>query len=93
MGRLSPAFERRLVFAAAFAVTLAACQKKSEEAAPPAAAAPTALEGQLDIVAWPGYIERGETDKSYDWVTSSRRSPGARSTSRPPARRMKWCRS
>ncbi len=26
-------------------------------------------EGQLDIVAWPGYIERGETDKKYDWVT------------------------
>ncbi len=26
-------------------------------------------EGQVDIVAWPGYIERGETDKSYDWVT------------------------
>ena len=26
-------------------------------------------EGFVDIVAWPGYIERGETDKSYDWVT------------------------
>ncbi|MDT3375799.1 ABC transporter substrate-binding protein [Labrys neptuniae] len=26
-------------------------------------------EGQLNIVAWPGYIERGDTDKSYDWVT------------------------
>ncbi len=26
-------------------------------------------EGYVDIVAWPGYIERGETDKSYDWVT------------------------
>jgi putative spermidine/putrescine transport system substrate-binding protein len=26
-------------------------------------------EGQVDIVAWPGYIERGETDKAYDWVT------------------------
>jgi putative spermidine/putrescine transport system substrate-binding protein len=27
-------------------------------------------EGQVDIVAWPGYIERGETDPAYDWVTS-----------------------
>lgn len=27
------------------------------------------LEGQLNIIAWPGYIERGETDKAYDWVT------------------------
>ena len=23
-------------------------------------------EGVVDIVAWPGYIERGETDKAYD---------------------------
>ena len=26
-------------------------------------------EGQVNIIAWPGYIERGETDKNYDWVT------------------------
>lgn len=26
-------------------------------------------EGQVDIVAWPGYIERGDSDKAYDWVT------------------------
>ncbi len=26
-------------------------------------------EGQVNIVAWPGYVERGETDKAYDWVT------------------------
>ncbi|MFQ2166097.1 ABC transporter substrate-binding protein [Aeromonas hydrophila] len=26
-------------------------------------------EGQLNIVAWAGYVERGETDKNYDWVT------------------------
>ncbi len=26
-------------------------------------------EGFVDIVAWPGYIERGETDKNFDWVT------------------------
>jgi putative spermidine/putrescine transport system substrate-binding protein len=27
------------------------------------------LEGALSIVAWAGYIERGETDPNYDWVT------------------------
>jgi putative spermidine/putrescine transport system substrate-binding protein len=27
-------------------------------------------EGVLDILAWPGYIERGETDRKYDWVSS-----------------------
>ena len=26
-------------------------------------------EGALSIVAWAGYIERGETDAAYDWVT------------------------
>ncbi|MAC80001.1 MAG: spermidine/putrescine ABC transporter substrate-binding protein [Rhodobacteraceae bacterium] len=26
-------------------------------------------EGQVDIVAWAGYIERGETDAAFDWVT------------------------
>ncbi len=26
-------------------------------------------EGVVDIIAWPGYIERGESDKQYDWVT------------------------
>ena len=26
-------------------------------------------EGTVVIVAWAGYIERGETDPAYDWVT------------------------
>jgi putative spermidine/putrescine transport system substrate-binding protein len=26
-------------------------------------------EGALDIVAWPGYVESGKSDKAYDWVT------------------------
>lgn len=26
-------------------------------------------EGEVSIVAWAGYIERGETDPNYDWVT------------------------
>ena len=26
-------------------------------------------EGQVNIVAWAGYIENGATDKNYDWVT------------------------
>jgi putative spermidine/putrescine transport system substrate-binding protein len=27
-------------------------------------------EGAVDIIAWSGYIERGETDENFDWVTS-----------------------
>ncbi len=26
-------------------------------------------EGEVDIVAWAGYIERGDSDKTVDWVT------------------------
>jgi len=33
-------------------------------------------EGKVDIVAWPGYIERGETDKNYDWVTEFEKKTG-----------------
>lgn len=35
-------------------------------------------EGQLNIVAWPGYIERGESDKSYDWVTGFEKETGCK---------------
>jgi putative spermidine/putrescine transport system substrate-binding protein len=35
-------------------------------------------EGQVDIVAWPGYIERGETDKNYDWVTDFEKASGCK---------------
>ncbi|NQD37287.1 ABC transporter substrate-binding protein [Permianibacter sp. IMCC34836] len=67
--------------AAVLAALLAGC---SEEPAPapadtttaavaPASSLPTSVgagEGEVDILAWPGYIERGETDKAYDWVTA-----------------------
>ena len=33
-------------------------------------------EGAVDIVAWPGYIERGETDAAYDWVTGFEKQSG-----------------
>jgi len=35
-------------------------------------------EGEVDIVAWPGYIERGETDKAYDWVTAFEKETGCK---------------
>jgi putative spermidine/putrescine transport system substrate-binding protein len=33
-------------------------------------------EGLLDILSWPGYIERGETDPKYDWVTGFEKATG-----------------
>ena len=35
-------------------------------------------EGRVDIVAWPGYIERGATDKKFDWVTSYEKATGCK---------------
>jgi len=55
----------------------------STEAQAGAAAAPSMTEvgpgeGQLDIVAWAGYIERGETDPAYDWVTQFEKDTGCK---------------
>jgi putative spermidine/putrescine transport system substrate-binding protein len=33
-------------------------------------------EGRLDIIAWAGYIERGETDPAFDWVTEYEAATG-----------------
>jgi len=47
----------------------------------PASAQITSLgagEGQLNIVAWPGYIERGETDAAFDWVTKFEAASGCK---------------
>jgi len=35
-------------------------------------------EGEVNIVAWPGYIERGETDPAYDWVTAFEKETGCK---------------
>ncbi len=47
----------------------------------PALAQMTAIgpgEGQLSIVAWAGYIERGETVKEFDWVTKFEAATGCK---------------
>ncbi|MUO94750.1 ABC transporter substrate-binding protein [Agrobacterium vitis] len=35
-------------------------------------------EGEVDIVAWAGYIERGASDKAYDWVTGFEKETGCK---------------
>lgn len=37
-------------------------------------------EGALTILAWPGYLERGESDKAYDWVTGFEKETGCKVT-------------
>jgi putative spermidine/putrescine transport system substrate-binding protein len=36
------------------------------------------LEGRVTIVAWPGYIERGDTSPDFDWVTGFEAATGCR---------------
>ncbi len=60
--------------------------KTQAEAAPAAGAMAGPLtelgegEGEVAIVAWPGYIERGETDPNYDWVTDFEAETGCKVT-------------
>ncbi len=67
------------------AAVAAACGAPPPPAAKEAAAQPGAPrqalgpgEGEVSIVAWPGYIERGETDKAYDWVTGFEQRTGCK---------------
>ncbi|HEV7632998.1 MAG TPA: ABC transporter substrate-binding protein [Steroidobacteraceae bacterium] len=69
---------RTLVLSGALALTLIACAKKEEPPAAPPPVAANTLEGQVDIVAWPGYIENGATDKNYDWVTQFEKDSGCK---------------
>ena len=50
----------------------------SEQAAASQAPAAAAGEGEVDIVAWPGYIERGANDPNYDWVTGFEKQTGCK---------------
>ena len=36
------------------------------------------MEGEVDILAWPGYAEDGSTDKSVDWVTPFEQQTGCK---------------
>jgi putative spermidine/putrescine transport system substrate-binding protein len=79
------AIDARVALALALVLALAGCGKQAEQAAAPAtggatspASNPERLEGRLNIVAWPGYIERGATDKRYDWVTSFEQDTGCK---------------
>lgn len=70
-----------------FSVVLSACgggatqAPVATEAPPQATEAPAAgNEGEVAIVAWPGYIERGANDAAYDWVTAFEQATGCKVT-------------
>ena len=42
-------------------------------------------EGEVSIISWAGYIERGETDPAYDWVTQFETETGCKVTNKVAA--------
>ena len=84
-----PVQRKRLLAAGALvasaSLVLAACGSDDGDsgsggsAAPPDYSAPSELgenEGQVRILAWPGYVEDGSTAKSADWVTPFEKETG-----------------
>jgi len=65
---------------AAPATDAPAAATEAPAAATEAPAAASAGEGEVAIVAWPGYIERGANDPAYDWVTSFEAETGCKVT-------------
>lgn len=57
----------QILLTSTLAVSLAAGPVLAQEA-----------EGALSIIAWPGYIERGESDAAYDWVTKFEAATGCK---------------
>jgi putative spermidine/putrescine transport system substrate-binding protein len=57
-------------------VALSACGAPAPASTPTPKAA--VGEGEVDIVAWPGYIERGANDPKYDWVTGFEKQTGCK---------------
>lgn len=56
----------------AAAVIAAACSTTPGSGGTPAPSLPTELgdgEGQLNLIIWAGYAERGDVDPNFDWVT------------------------
>lgn len=75
-------------------LVLAACSGAAPTAAP---AVPTEVpkgaplqsigegEGEVGIISWAGYIERGETDPNFDWVTQFETDTGCKVTNKTAA--------
>jgi putative spermidine/putrescine transport system substrate-binding protein len=69
---------RILALAGVVALVAAACGGASGTAAPSLKAEIGPGEGELNLVIWPGYAERGATDPAYDWVTPFEEKTGCK---------------
>ena len=69
-----------LALAGAAALVLAACSSGGGTAQRTPQASLGAGEGELKLVIWAGYAERGATDPNYDWVTPFEAKTGCKVT-------------
>src|SRR3954451_14582753 len=70
---------RILALAGVVALLAAACGGgASGSAAPSPQASIGAGEGELNIITWAGYAERGASDPAYDWVTPFEKETGCK---------------
>jgi putative spermidine/putrescine transport system substrate-binding protein len=71
-----------LVLGAIAAIAVGACSGGSGGAATtPVPSAPTSIgpgEGELNLIIWTGYAERGASDPAYDWVTPFEKETGCK---------------
>jgi putative spermidine/putrescine transport system substrate-binding protein len=68
---------RFLALAGAASMLLAACSSGGSSAATPMASLGTG-EGELNLVIWAGYAERGDVDENFDWVTPFEEKTGCK---------------
>lgn len=74
---------RRLVVVAGLVALVAGACGGGGGNATPAPSMPTQIgagEGQLKVLAWPGYVEDGSTDPNVDWVSSFEQKTGCQVT-------------
>jgi putative spermidine/putrescine transport system substrate-binding protein len=67
-----------LAVLAALVLIVAACGDDSSDGGGEAIKKIGAGEGKVSIVAWAGYIESGENDENYDWVTAFEKDSGCK---------------
>jgi len=69
---------RLLALAGIAALVMAACSSSGGSAAPSPQASLGEGEGELNLVIWAGYAERGDVDPAYDWVTPFEEETGCK---------------
>ena len=67
-----------LAFAAVVAIVAGACSSAGGSAGPSVATTVGDGEGELNLIIWAGYAERGAVDPNYDWVTPFEEKTGCK---------------